>query len=61
MEKLLNKFQSLKDKQNELMILMSKEDCKDIHSVLRAKSYADGIIELEIKIEILKDIIVEYS
>lgn len=61
MEKLLIKFQNLKNKQNELMILMSKEKCKDIHSVLRSKAFAEDIIELEVKMEVLKDAVVAIS
>jgi hypothetical protein len=55
MKKIINKIQSLKEKQKSLMGLMSKEKCKDINSVLRAKNYAEGIIELEVKIQILLD------
>ena len=61
MEKLLIKLQKLKNKQSELMILISKEKCEDIRSVLRVKSLCESIIELEIKMEVLKDSIVEIS
>jgi len=61
MEKLLIKLQKLRNKQSELMTLMSKEKCKDIHSVLRAKGFSKSIIELEVKMEVLKDAIVEIS
>ena len=37
---------------------MSKEKCKDIHSVLRSKVLAEGILELEIRMEVLQDVIV---
>jgi hypothetical protein len=44
-----------------MMDLMSKEKCKDINSVLRSKQYAESIIELEIKIQILLDAVVAVS
>jgi hypothetical protein len=55
MERLIEKLQLLKEKQKELMNVMSKEKCRDINSVLRAKGYAEGIIELEVKIQTLMD------
>jgi hypothetical protein len=61
MEKLLIKFEGFDKKQKELMKEMSKEKCDDIHSVLRSKTLADAIIELEVKKEILKDAVVTIS
>jgi seryl-tRNA synthetase len=61
MEKLITQVQKLKNKQNELMTQMSKEKCKDIHSVLRSKALAESIIELEVKLEVLKDAIVSVA
>jgi len=61
MEKLIAQVQKLKNKQNELMTQMSKEKCKDIHSVLRSKALAESIIELEVKLEVLKDAIVSVA
>jgi hypothetical protein len=61
MKKLVSKIQSLKEKQKSMMDLMSKEKCKDINSVLRSKQYAESIIELEIKIQILLDAVVAVS
>jgi hypothetical protein len=58
MEKLIEKLQSLKDKQKGYMIAMSKEKFDDINSILRVKGYAEIIIELEVRIETLKDAIV---
>jgi hypothetical protein len=58
MESLLLEFQIFKSKQKELMTQMSKEKCKDIHSVLRSKVLAEGILELEIRMEVLQDVIV---
>jgi len=57
MEKLLDKLEKLKIRQNKLMKLMSKEKCQDIHSVLRSKDLAESIIELEIRKEVLMDAI----
>jgi hypothetical protein len=61
MEKLIIQVQKLKSKQDELMTQMSKEKCKDIHSVLRSKALAESIIELEVKLEVLKDAIVSVA
>jgi hypothetical protein len=61
MEKLITQVQKLKNKQDELMTQMSKEKCKDIHSVLRSKALAESIIELEVKLEVLKDAIVSVA
>jgi hypothetical protein len=54
---LLKKLKSLKDKQKLLMKDMSKEKCDDIHSVRRSMNFANGIIELEIKIEYTMDLL----
>jgi hypothetical protein len=61
MEKLITQVQKLKNKQDELMTQMSKEKCKDIHSVLRSKALAESIIELEVKLEVLRDAIVSVA
>jgi hypothetical protein len=61
MEKLITQVQKLKNKQGELMTQMSKEKCKDIHSVLRSKALAESIIELEVKLEVLRDAIVSVA
>jgi hypothetical protein len=61
MEKLIIQVQKIKNKQSELMTQMSKEKCKDIHSVLRSKALAESIIELEVKLEVLKDAIVSVA
>jgi len=55
MKRLIEKIQLLKEKQKELMNLMSKEKCQDINSVLISKGYAEGIIELEVKMQTLMD------
>jgi hypothetical protein len=57
MEKLLKLLQENHLKQKELMKKMSKEDCNDIHSVLRSKQLAESIIELEVKRELLVKLI----
>ncbi len=36
---------------------MSKEKCDDIHSVLRSKQLAENIIELEVKKQLLIELI----
>jgi len=53
MEKLIEKLKTLQDRQKELMSMMSEEKYDNFISVLRAKGYADSIIELEAKIEVL--------
>jgi hypothetical protein len=57
MEKLLNKLELIKIRQNDLMEVMAKEKCQDIHSVLRLKDLAESIIELEIRKKVLMDAI----
>jgi tRNA(Ile)-lysidine synthase TilS/MesJ len=57
MEKLIEKLKTLQDRQKELMSMMSEEKYDNFISVLRAKGYADSIIELEAKIEVLMDAI----
>ena len=57
MEKLLNKLELIKIRQNDLMEVMAKEKCLDIHSVLRSKDLAESIIELEIRKKVLIDAI----
>jgi hypothetical protein len=57
MEKLITKLKTLQDRQKELMSMMSEEKYDNFISVLRAKGYADSIIELEAKIEVLMDAI----
>jgi len=54
MEKLIEKLQSLKDKQKGYMMAMSKEKFDDINSILRVKGIVEKIIELEVTIETLK-------
>ena len=54
---MLDELQKVCTKQNALMISMSKESCDDIHSVLRSKQLAESIIELEIKKQLLIDLI----
>jgi hypothetical protein len=61
MEKLLLKLEKLNRVQKELMRQMSLEKCTDILSVIRSKALAESIIELEIKIEVLKDVIILYN
>lgn len=58
MDKLLIKLQNLVTKQKVAMTKMSKEKCDDIHSVLRSKDLAMYIIELETKIDTLREVIV---
>lgn len=59
MKKLLHQLNEINKKQKELMTEMSKEKCDDIHSVLRAKNFAENIIHLELQINLLKDTIVK--
>jgi hypothetical protein len=54
---MLDELQKVCTKQNALMLSMSKESCDDIHSVLRSKQLAESIIELEIKKQLLIDLI----
>ena len=54
---MLDELQKVYTKQNALMLSMSKESCDDIHSVLRSKQLAESIIELEIKKQLLIDLI----
>lgn len=54
---LMNKLNDVGKHQNALMKRMSKERCDDIHSVLRSKDYANSIIELEAKKELLIDLL----
>lgn len=54
---MLDELQKVCTKQNTLMLSMSKESCDDIHSVLRSKQLAESIIELEIKKQLLIDLI----
>lgn len=55
---LLLKLQSLSTLQNEQMKAISKERCDDIHSIRRIKGLAESILELEVRIDTLKDAIV---
>jgi hypothetical protein len=54
---MLDELQKVCTKQNALMLSMCKESCDDIHSVLRSKQLAESIIELEIKKQLLIDLI----
>ena len=54
---LMNKLSEINKHQNDLMKKMSKEKCDDIFSVLRSKDYANSIIELEVKKELLIDLL----
>lgn len=54
---MLEKLEKINNKQKALMFEMSKEKCDDIHSVLRSKQFAENIIELEVKKELLIELI----
>lgn len=54
---MLEKLETINNKQKSLMYEMAKEKCDDIHSVLRSKQYADNIIELEVKKQLLIELI----
>jgi len=54
---LMNKLKEVNKHQNALMKKMSKEKCDSIFSVLRSKDYANSIIELEVKKELLIDLL----
>ena len=54
---LMSKLSEVNKHQNALMKKMSKEKCDNIFSVLRSKDYANIIIELEIKKELLIDLL----
>lgn len=59
MDKVVRILRTFQSTQTDLMKQMSEEKCDDIHSVLRAKDLASSIIELQIRIELLKDLIIE--
>jgi len=61
MKEILIKAETIKNKQNELMSLMAKEKCDDIHSVFRSKAFAESIIELEVELNLIRDIISKIS
>ena len=50
---MIDELEKLNKKQKDLMKQMGKEKCDDIDSVLIARNLADGIIELEIKMNLL--------
>ena len=50
---MLEELQKVCEKQNTLMLEMSKESYDDIHSVLRSKQLAESVIELEVKKQLL--------
>lgn len=54
---MLEKLEKINNEQKALMIKMSTEKCDDIHSVLRSKSLAESIIELEVKKRLLIELI----
>ncbi len=54
---MLEKLEKINNKQKVLMTEMSKEKCDDIHSVLRMKQLAENIIELEVKKQLLIELI----
>ena len=54
---MIDELEKLHKKQKALMKQMGKERCDDIDSVRIARSLSDGIIELEIKINLLIDLI----
>jgi hypothetical protein len=54
---MLDELQKVCTKQNALMLTMGKESCDDIHSILRSKQLAENIIELEVKKQLLIDLI----
>jgi hypothetical protein len=54
---MLDELQKVCTKQNALMLIMGKESCGDIHSILRSKQLAENIIELEVKKQLLIDLI----
>jgi hypothetical protein len=57
MKELLLKLEKIQTRQTKLMSEMAKEECDDMHSVLRARDISSAILELEIKIKTLKEII----
>jgi hypothetical protein len=54
---MLDELQKVCTKQNALMLVMGNESCDDIHSVLRSKQLAENVIELEVKKQLLIDLI----
>ena len=54
---MLEELQNICKKQKTLMSVMGKESCDDIHSILRSKQLAENIIELEVKKQLLIDLI----
>ena len=58
---MLEKLQSIVVKQRELSVKIKKESGEDIHSVLRTKMLVDSFIELEVKRNLLIDLITQKS
>lgn len=54
---LLKKLKNINKSQTDLMKIMGKEKCDDIHSVLRSKEHADAIVKLEVKKQLLIDLL----
>jgi hypothetical protein len=54
---MIEELQKVCTRQNALMLEMGKESCDDIHSVLRSKQLAESAIELEVKKQLLINLI----
>jgi hypothetical protein len=54
---MLLELDKINKKQIVLMNEMKNETCDDIHSIIRSKQFAESIIELEIKKQLLIDLI----
>jgi hypothetical protein len=59
MEQIKKRLIKLVERQKNIMASMSQEKCDDIHSVLRAKNFAEAIIEMEAKKQLLIEILSE--
>lgn len=56
-DNMLSELDKVNNKQIVLMYEMKDETCDDIHSIIRIKQFAESIIELEIKKQLLIDLI----
>ncbi len=61
MEILLEKLKTIKDRQDELRKLLNKERNLSIHFVAKSRAFAESIIELEAKKNLLISIILSYE
>lgn len=56
-----NKLLAIIAKQKELSKKIKNESGEDIHSVLRVKNFSDAFLELEIKKNLLTDLIIDFK